>query len=63
MAQFGNPIEKDYFTRGDRLLVFKAVGFTFSTIICYDIRILELSCITAPAGGRCDPAPHNLLPG
>ena len=43
IAQFGDSTEKDYFTRGDHLLVFEAGGFTFGTIICYDIRIPELS--------------------
>ena len=43
IAQFGDSTEKDYFTRGDRLLVFEIGGFTFGTIICYDIRIPELS--------------------
>ena len=43
IAQFGDSAEKDYFTRGDHLLVFEAGGFTFGTIICYDIRIPELS--------------------
>ena len=43
IAQFGDSTEKDYFTQGDHLLVFSAGGFTFGTIICYDIRIPELS--------------------
>lgn len=43
IAQFGDSTEKDYFARGDRLLVFRAGGFTFGTIICYDIRSPELS--------------------
>ena len=43
IAQFGDSTEKDYFTRGDQLLVFEIGGFTFGTIICYDIRIPELS--------------------
>ena len=47
IAQFGDSTEKDYFTRGDHLLVFEAGGFTFGTIICYDIRIPELSRIVA----------------
>ena len=42
IEQFGDSTEKDYFTRGDRLMVFEAGGFTFGTIICYDIRIPEL---------------------
>ena len=51
IAQFGDSTEKDYFTRGDRLLVFEAGGFTFGTIICYDIRIPELSRILARRHG------------
>ena len=43
IAQFGDSTEKDYFTPGDSLLVFRTGGFTFGTIICYDIRIPELS--------------------
>ena len=51
IAQFGDSTEKDYFTRGDRLMVFEAGGFTFGTIICYDIRIPELSRILARRHG------------
>lgn len=51
IAQFGDSTEKDYFTRGDQLLVFEAGGFTFGTIICYDIRIPELSRVLARQHG------------
>ncbi len=51
ISQFGDSTEKDYFTRGGRLLVFEAGGFTFGTIICYDIRIPELSHILARRHG------------
>ena len=51
IAQFGDSTEKDYFTRGDRLLVFEIGGFTFGTIICYDIRIPELSRVLARQHG------------
>ena len=51
IAQFGDSTEKDYFTRGDRLLVFQIAGFTFGTIICYDIRIPELSRVLARQHG------------
>lgn len=43
MAQFGASMEKDYFERGDHLAVFSVGGFRLSPIICYDIRIPELS--------------------
>ena len=51
IAQFGDSTEKDYFIRGDRLLVFEVGGFTFGTIICYDIRIPELSRVLARRHG------------
>ena len=51
IAQFGGSTEKDYFVRGDRLLVFEIGGFTFGTIICYDIRIPELSRVLARRHG------------
>lgn len=43
IAQFGDSTEKDYFSRGDHAMVFELNGFTFGTIICYDIRIPEFS--------------------
>jgi predicted amidohydrolase len=51
IAQFGESTEKNYFVRGDRLLVFEIGGFTFGTIICYDIRIPELSRVLARRHG------------
>ena len=51
IAQFGESTEKNYFVRGDRLLVFEIGGFTFGTIICYDIRIPELSRVLARRNG------------
>ena len=45
IAQFGVSNERDHFTRGNRLLVLEAGGFNFGAIICYDIRIPELSRI------------------
>jgi len=51
IAQFGESTEKDYFVRADRLLVFEIGGFTFGTIICYDIRIPELSRVLARRHG------------
>lgn len=43
LAQYGSSMEKEYFNRGEQLLVFEIAGFRLSTIICYDIRIPELS--------------------
>ena len=43
IAQFGESIEKEFFTRGDHIMVFDIGGFRFGTIICYDIRSPELS--------------------
>lgn len=43
LAQYGASMEKEYFTRGDRLFVFKLKNFNVAPIICYDIRIPELS--------------------
>lgn len=43
LAQYGASMEKEYFNRGKHLLVFDVNGFKLSPIICYDIRIPELS--------------------
>lgn len=43
LAQYGASMEKEYFNRGDHLFVFEAKGFRLAPIICYDIRIPELS--------------------
>ena len=43
IAQFGDSMEKLFFRRGDHVLVFEIRGFTFGVIICYDMRIPELS--------------------
>lgn len=43
LAQYGASMEKEYFNRGDHLFVFDIKGFRFAPIICYDIRIPELS--------------------
>ncbi len=43
LAQFGASMEKEYFTRGDRIFTFDVKGFCISPIICYDLRIPELS--------------------
>ncbi|MGB0506651.1 MAG: carbon-nitrogen hydrolase family protein [Pikeienuella sp.] len=43
LAQYGASMEKDYFTRGNHLMTFSVGGFKLAPIICYDIRIPELS--------------------
>ncbi len=43
ICQYGASMEKEFFQRGDHLLVFEVAGFRFSPIICYDIRLPELS--------------------
>lgn len=43
LAQYGASMEKDYFTRGDHLFTFNVNGFCIAPIICYDIRIPEIS--------------------
>lgn len=43
ICQYGASIEKDYFERGSNVTVFDVAGFLFAPIICYDIRIPELS--------------------
>ena len=43
LCQYGASMEKEYFTRGDHVLTFKVNGLTCAPIICYDIRIPELS--------------------
>ena len=43
LAQFGASMEKEYYQRGDGVFVVDVKGFTISPIICYDIRIPELS--------------------
>lgn len=43
LAQFGASMEKEYFTQGSRIFTFEVGGFKVAPIICYDIRIPELS--------------------
>jgi len=43
IAQFGASKEKGYFQRGNRLFVFEINGVRIAPIICYDIRIPELT--------------------
>jgi len=40
-------MEKDFFQRGEGLCIFSVNGFRFAPIICYDIRIPELSWVLA----------------
>ncbi len=43
LAQYGASMEKEYFNRGDHLFTFEINGLTFAPIICYDLRIPELT--------------------
>lgn len=43
LAQYGASMEKEYFRAGDHLFTFELKGMRFAPIICYDIRIPELS--------------------
>ncbi|AZV80746.1 carbon-nitrogen hydrolase family protein (plasmid) [Parasedimentitalea marina] len=43
LAQYGASMEKEYFNRGNHLFLFEIKGFRLAPIICYDIRIPELS--------------------
>ena len=51
LAQYGASMEKDYFSRGDHLFVFRHRGITIAPIICYDIRIPELTRTLAVTHG------------
>ncbi|TMV41174.1 carbon-nitrogen hydrolase family protein, partial [Thioclava sp. BHET1] len=42
-AQFGASMENEYFVRGETIFVFEVAGIKVAPIICYDIRIPELS--------------------
>jgi nitrilase len=43
VAHFGASPEKDYFDRGDHLLVVDIAGIRIAPLICYDIRFPELA--------------------
>lgn len=43
LCHYGASMEKDFFSRGDHLLTFTVNGIICAPIICYDIRIPELS--------------------
>ena len=47
MAQFGASMEKDYFTGGEKLLVFDVKGVRLAPLICYDMRFPELAMTLA----------------
>ena len=47
MAQFGASMEKEYFTRGDSLLVFDVKGVRLAPLICYDMRFPQLAMTLA----------------
>ncbi len=42
LAQFGASMERDYFSRGNKLAVFELQGIRFGIIICYDFRFSDL---------------------
>lgn len=42
LAQYGASMEKEYFSRGDRVMTFTCKGFRIAPVICYDIRHPEL---------------------
>lgn len=43
LAQFGASMEKEYFDHGCSMVTFSLNGFVIAPIICYDIRIPEMS--------------------
>lgn len=43
LAQYGASMEKEYFSRGENLFVFEINSVRIAPIICYDIRIPDLS--------------------
>ena len=43
LAQYGTSMEKNYFERGEHIFVFELRGMRIAPIICYDIRIPELT--------------------
>lgn len=51
LAQFGDSMEKHFFTRGNRTVVFEIKGVKIGIIVCYDFRFPELSRKLALEGG------------
>ncbi len=47
ICQYGASMEKDYFQRGNHLFSFSVKGIKVAPIICYDIRIPDLSSTLA----------------
>ena len=43
LAQYGASMEREYFRRGDHLLIFRHRDVAIAPIICYDIRMPELT--------------------
>jgi len=43
LAQYGASMEKEYFSRGDKVLTFMCKGLRIAPVICYDIRNPELN--------------------
>ncbi|WP_420587441.1 carbon-nitrogen hydrolase family protein [Ruegeria sp.] len=43
LCQYGASMEKEYFVAGDHIFTFNIKSFKISPIICYDIRIPEMS--------------------
>ncbi|TPE51616.1 carbon-nitrogen hydrolase family protein [Amaricoccus solimangrovi] len=64
-AQFGASMEKEFFVRGETLVVVEVAGFRVAPIICYDIRIPELSRVLCVDQGvdlllHCGAYAHDL---
>lgn len=57
LAQFGESMEKEYFSRGKRLFTLKVKDFVLAPIICYDIRIPEM-CRTLALAHNVDVILH-----
>ena len=43
ICQYGASMEKEFFQPGQKLGIFSTAGFRFAPVICYDIRLPELS--------------------
>ncbi len=43
LAQYGASMEREYFQRGGRVFAFELAGVRMAPLICYDIRIPEMS--------------------
>lgn len=47
LAHYGASMEKDYFSAGEHLSVFRVKGLSFAPLICYDLRFPELASTLA----------------